>query len=132
MGILEQALNILEEMIFCKGYKFSAVKDGNKTVKTLLKPFICKNINNNALVTKGTTLFSELKAFIHKNKKIFKCNENMTQLETMFKTHKNPSKDKNWTPWAKYEELRTLAQSNAHATSKTTCPKYHQYSLVSF
>ena len=35
MGILEKAVKILEEMIFCKGYKFSDIKDGNKTVKTL-------------------------------------------------------------------------------------------------
>ena len=58
--------------------------------------------------------------------------ENMTQLETMFKTRKNPTKDKKWAPWVKYQELRALAQNNAHATSKTTCPKYHQYSLVFF
>lgn len=132
MGILEKAVKILEEMIFCKGYKFSDIKDGNKTVKTLLRPFMCKNMNNSALVSKGTTLFAGLNAFISKNKQKFKCMENLTRLETMFKTRKNPTKDKNWAPWVKYQELRALAQSNAHATSKTTCPKYHQYSLVFF
>jgi hypothetical protein len=132
MDILEKAVKILEEMIFCKGYKFSNIKDCNKTVKTLLKPFMCKNINNSALVSKGTALFAGLEAFINKNKQKFNCMENLTLLERMFKTRKNPSEDKKWAPWVKYQELRALAQSNARAMSKTTCPKYYQYSLVSF
>ena len=132
MGLLEKGVKILEQMFFCKGYTFSDIKDGNNAVKKLLKPFMCKNMNNSALVAKGTVLFAGLKALIDKNKKKFKCMENLTELEKMFKTRKNPSKDKDWTPWVKYQELRALALSNARATSKTTCPKYHQYSLVSF
>lgn len=133
MGILKKAVKILEEMIFCQGYKFSNIEDGNKTVKILLKPFMCKNINDNALVSKGTTLFAGLKTLINKNKQKFRCTENLTELETMFKTRKNPSEDKKWPPWVKYQELRALAQSNARAPPKTsTCPKYYQYSLVSF
>lgn len=133
MGILEKALRLLEEMVFCPGHNFSQLK-GEQAIKKLLGPFLCKNMDNKALESKGIVLISGIISFLQ-NSKIYqklKCAENFEILQKMFETHLNPTKNKEWPPWIKYKALRKLAGDNAHATSKIQCPNYHQYSLISF